>query len=95
MALWNITQTTTYLDTGAQQVTNLGTFDDTQRPTAQDLLQFFGVGERNDVTIATPSAGVITATIQYSNDTPTPTGWVRDREAAYDYVVLFTATRLP
>ncbi len=95
MAIWNVVQTTTYLDTGRQQVVNLGNFDDAVRPTTTDILGFFGVTERNDVTIATPSAGVITATIQWSNATPTPTGWQRDREAPYSYIVQFTATRLP
>ena len=95
MALWNITQTTTYLDTGRQQIANLGTFDDAIRPTSQDILSYFGVTERNNVAIATPSAGVITATIQWSNANPTPSGWQRDREAPYSYIVMFTATRLP
>jgi hypothetical protein len=93
MALWTVTKTNTYLDTGRQQVVTLGTFDDAIRPTNQDLLNFFGVTERNNVQIDTPSAGVITATIQWSNANPTPTGWERDREAPYSYIVQFRAVR--
>jgi hypothetical protein len=96
MALWDVTQTTTYM-TGTPlrppQTSNLGVYDDATTVTTDVLLNFFGVSEGSNMQVSSPSASLIVAKIQYSAQTPTPAGWQRDREVAYDYVVEFRAVR--
>jgi len=96
MAIWDVTQTTTYV-TGnpirPQQVVYLGAHDDVAKPPNNVMLDFFGVEERNNVQFGTPETGIVTATIQYSCQNPTPRGWESDRQVTYDYVVEFRAVR--
>lgn len=96
MALWDVTQTTTYV-TGTPlrppQTSDLGVYDDAVKVPNDVMLDFFGVTERNDVQFSSPAPGIFVAKIQYSAATPTPAGWQRDRDVPYDYVVEFRAVR--
>lgn len=96
MAVWDVTQTTTYV-TGTPlrppQTSNLGVYDDAIKAPTDVLRDFFGVDEKANVQASSPGAGIFTAKIQYSAQNPTPAGWQRDRDVPYDYVVEFRAVR--
>lgn len=94
MAIWRVTQTTTYLwDNGRQEISPLGDYDDSVKVPNDVMLDFFGVQERNDVQFSSPGAGIFVAKIQWTPERPTPRGWQSDPDAPGPYVVEFRAVR--
>lgn len=94
MALWTVTQATTHLTTPPKTYGPdvLCIVDDTAENLNGKIMSFFG-SERNGAQLFAPSDGVYEVKIQFTPVTPTPNGWVRDREVDHDYVVLFRAVR--
>jgi hypothetical protein len=91
MAMWDVHQTTTRLDTGQQFGPDyLGEVDDEMEAVNGKLNSYFG-NERNNVQYTSPSDGIVEAKIQYSPQNKQ--GWVRDNQTPYDYIVVFLAVR--
>jgi hypothetical protein len=90
MALWDVYQTTTRLDTGQQFGPDFIKAIDDAQPINPQLEQNFGP-ERNSVQYTSPQDGVIEAKIQYSPQNAQ--GWVRDNSVNYQYIVIFRAVR--
>ena len=93
MALWNISQETTYLyKTGSEAQTSafIRQIDDTVEPVLESTVALFGAGE---IYTVEGSEGELLAKIQYSRDNKQ--GWTRDHETEGDYIVQFRAQRQP